>query len=450
MKEENIWSNVLLLMEKEITPHIFENYLKDTKQIEFENNNLTIEVSSKFHKDYIKNKLLPEIKNKAYELLDKEIDINFKISKNRKKNEKKDISIPEINKEDIIKGRILKANLVSHFTFENFVVGENNKLAHAAALAVSKKHAKGYNPLFIYGGVGLGKTHLINAIGNKLINDYDDINVLYTTGDKFTNDVVFSIQSGKMESFGKKYKKLDVLLIDDIHSIAGRTSTQERFFHIFNDLYNAGKQIVLTSDRPPKEIKLLEERLRSRFQSGLLVDIGLPDLETREAILLKKAKDENVEIPPDVIHYIARKIKYNIRDLEGALIKLIAISTLLKKEIDLSLAKKSLNDYIKENIKKETPISKIQDCVADYFGVEKKLLISKKKTAGIVLPRQVAMYIAREITNMSTTEIGKNFGNKDHTTVLHAIEKIKNLKKMDKQLNEKIEKIIRELSKESV
>ncbi len=461
MNNDNVWSGILALMEKSITPHIFNNYLKDSKQIDLTDNSLIIEVNSKFHKDYINSKLLPEIKNKASELLNKDIAIEFKISKNKKKvtsNKTEDIHEPEIDEEKLLKKRILKSNLINQFTFNNFIVGENNRLAHAAAVAVSEKPAKAYNPLFIYGGTGLGKTHLINAIGNKLIREHKDINILYLSTEKFINDVIYAIQSsaGKMNSFSimdsfrRKYRKLDVILIDDIHLLAGKTRTQEEFFHTFNTLYNAEKQIVLTSDRPPKEIEQLEERLRSRFQSGLLVDIGLPDLETREAILYKKAKDENINIPPDVIHFIARKIKYSIRDLEGALVKLIAVSTLLNQEIDLKLAKKSLNDYIKENIKKETPMSKIQDIVADYFGIEKKLMLSKKRTAGIVLPRQVAMYIAREITNLSTTEIGKSFGSKDHTTVLHALEKIETLRKMDKNLNEKIEKIFKELNKESV
>ncbi len=451
MNKDNLWSDILLLIEKNITPHVFNNYLKDSRQLELENDNLLIEVDSKFHKDYIINKLLPEIKNKATKLLNKEINISFQISKDKKIIEKK-AKTPEIliDKKELLKKRVLKSNLITQFTFKNFVVGANNQLAHAAAVAVSDKPAKAYNPLFIYGGTGLGKTHLVNAIGNNLIKKDENINILYISAEKFVNDVIYSIQANKMDSFRRKYRKMDVILIDDIHFLSNKTRTQEEFFHTFNALYNADKQIVLTSDRPPKEIKLLEERLRSRFQSGLLVDIGLPDLETREAILYRKAKDENINIPQDVIHFIARKIKYSIRDLEGALIKLIAISTLLNQEIDLKLAKKSLDDYIKENIKKETPISKIQDIVADYFGVEKKLLLSKKRTAGIVLPRQVAMYVAREITNLSTTEIGKNFGSKDHTTVLHALEKISNLKKMDQNLNEKIEKIFKELNKESV
>ncbi len=452
MNKENLWDNILLLMEKEVNSHIFNNYLKDTRQLEISDNKLVVEVSSKFHKEYLNENLLPKIKTTLNQLLNKDISILFTIAKNKK------IAISHSAKEkkhqvDIENIKQLKknaANLNSKYTFENFVVGSCNQFAHAACMSVAKSPSKSYNPLFIYSGAGLGKTHLLNAIGHKIIDTRSELSVLYVSGEKFANDLILSLQNGKIENFRARYRKIDVLLVDDVHFIAGKPATQEEFFHTFNTLHNAEKQIVLTSDKPPKEIPLLEERLKSRFQWGLLADISSPDLETREAILYKKAESEGVKIPPEVIHYIAKKIKHNIRELEGAFIKIVALSTLLKKEIDINLAKKAVKDMIKENVKKGTTIETIQEAVADYYGIERKLLISKKRITEILIPRQVAMYIAREITNASTPEIGRAFGSKDHSTVIHAIEKIRNLRKMDNKLNNAIEKIIKDLSVENM
>lgn len=452
MNKENLWDNILLLIEKEVNPHIFNNYLRDTRQLETKDDKLVIEVSSKFHKDYLNENLLPKIKYTLNQLLNKDISILFTIAKDKKlktpklpkeKSQKKDT-------EQIKQFKKNEANLNFKYTFENFVVGSSNQFAHAACVAVAKSPSKAYNPLFIYSGAGLGKTHLLNAIGHRIIENKPELSVLYVSGEKFANDLIHSLQNGKMDRFRAKYRKIDVLLVDDVHFIAGKPATQEEFFHTFNTLHNAEKQIVLTSDRPPKEIPLLEERLKSRFQWGLLADISTPDLETREAILYKKAEMEKVKIPPEVIHYIAKKIKYNIRELEGAFVKLVALSTLLKKDIDIELAKKAIKDMIKENIKKGTTIETIQQAVADYYGIDRKLMISKRRITEILIPRQVAMYIAREITNSSTPEIGRAFGSKDHSTVIHAIEKIRNLRKMDDKLNQAIEKIIKDLTVENV
>ena len=274
--------------------------------------------------------------------------------------------------------------------------------------------------------------------------------VTFVTGEEFVYDIVFSIKEGTMDKIRVKYRKSDILLVDDIHVLAGKERSQEEFFHTFNTLYNSGKQIVLTSDKAPKEIARLEDRLRSRFQSGLLSDIGLPDIETREAILYKLLETEKVKMAPEIIHYIAKKIKYNIRDLKGAMVYLIGQHNLLKQEIDLSMARKALKHMIKDSDGKETSISRIQEVVCDYFGVSQKALTSKKRQATIVLPRQVAMYIVNDMTIASTTEIGNAFGKRDHSTVIHATEKIRNLRKMDSDLDKRIEKIIKELSTESV
>jgi len=450
MNKENVWNNLLLLLEKEVEPHIFNNFLKDTKQLEIDDEKLVVEVASKFHKDYLNENISPKIKKLLNQLLGKDLNLLFSISKEK--------TLPKSNLNEVKKGEIdniinikrEEANLNSNYTFNNFIVGASNQFAHAASVAVSKNPSKAYNPLFIYSGVGLGKTHLLNAIGNKVIENFSNLKVLYVSGEKFANDLINSIQNGNAEKFRNKYRKIDVLLVDDVHFIAGKPATQEEFFHTFNTLYNDGKQIVLTSDKPPKEIPQLEERLKSRFQSGLLVDIAPPDLETREAILRKKAESEKIEISPEVIHYIAQKIKYNIRELEGAFIKLVALSTLLKKEINLELAKRAVKDFVKENLKNGTNIETIQQAVADYYGIDRKLLISKRRISEILIPRQIAMYITREITNASLPEIGKAFGSKDHSTVLHSIEKIRNLRQMDENINKAIEKIMKDLSVENL
>ncbi|MBN1899607.1 MAG: chromosomal replication initiator protein DnaA [Spirochaetes bacterium] len=454
MNKNNLWNNILLLMEKELNPHIFKNYLKDTRQLDINNDKLTVEVSSKFHKEYLNSHLVNKIKSSLSQLLNKDISILFKIAKENKLNvpavPKEKLKEKTVNEKEINDTKKLSANLNLKFSFENFVVGASNQFAHAACLSVAKSPSKTYNPLFIYSGAGLGKTHLINAIGDRIIETNSHLSVLYIPGDKFINDLIHSLQNGKMDSFRAKYRKIDVLLMDDVQFIAGKPATQEEFFHTFNTLYMNGKQIVLTSDKPPKEIPLLEERLRSRFQSGLLADIAFPDLETREAILYKKCEVEKVKIPPEVINYIAKKIKHSIRDLEGAFVKLVALTTLMNQEINLELAKKAVKDMIKENVKKGTTLDTIQQTVGDYYGIDKKQLCSKRRIREILIPRQVAMYIAREITNASTTEIGRSFGSKDHSTAIHAIEKIRNLRKMDNNLNASIEKIIKDLRMENM
>ncbi len=452
MNKENLWDNLLLLMEKNVDSHIFNSYLKETRQLDINDDKVVVEVSSKFHKDYLSKNLLPKIRANLQQLLNKDISVLFTIAKdNSPKITNTTIrKIPTQSKENKTKIDKYNSNLNPKYTFNNFVVGASNQFAHAACMAVSNRPAKTYNPLFIYSGAGLGKTHLLNAIGNKLLSEKPELSVLYVSGEKFTNDLIHSLQNGKMDNFRNKYRKIDVLLVDDVHFIAGKTATQEEFFHTFNTLHNAEKQIILTSDRPPKEINHLEERLKSRFQWGLISDIVPPDLEIREAILYKKADAEKIKIQPEVIHYIAKRIKHNIRELEGAFIKLIALSTLLNKEIDLQLARKAVKDMIKDNVKEGTNIEQIQHAVADYYGIEHKSLISKRRISEILIPRQVAMYIIKEITNSSTTEIGRAFGSKDHSTVIHAIEKIKNLRKMDKSLNNAIEKIIKDLSVDSL
>jgi chromosomal replication initiator protein len=309
------------------------------------------------------------------------------------------------------------------YTFDNFIVGPSNRFAHAACLSIADSPAKAYNPLFIYSRVGLGKTHLMQAICHRIRHNNPSTRFYYTTSEKFTTELIGAIQHRSTATFREKFRNVDVLLIDDIHFIANKEATQEEFFHTFNALYDSHKQIIISSDRPPKEIQKLEERLVSRFSWGLVTDIQPPDLETRIAILKKKIENESVDIPDDVIHLIAEIIKSNIRELEGALVKVIAYSLLEEKHITLEMAKNVLKDLLKEASKQIT-VEDIQKAVADYFKINPEELKTKKRVKNVVVPRQVAMYLSRELTSMSLPEIGGAFGGKDHTTVLHAFKKI--------------------------
>jgi chromosomal replication initiator protein len=332
-------------------------------------------------------------------------------------------------------------NLNPRYTFENFIVGPSNRHAHAYALAVAESPAKAYNPLFIYGGVGLGKTHLIQAICHHIRNKSNDIKVAYLASESFTNELIHGIQHHTTSAFRQKYRNIDLLVIDDIHFFAGRDSTQEEFFNTFNTLYDAHKQIILSSDRPPKEIANLQERLVSRFGWGLTIDIQPPDFETRVAILKKKIEREPVSVPDDVIAFIANLIKTNVRELEGALIRTIAYSLLEEEPISLNLAKEVLKDLLKEP-KKLITVDFIQRCVAEEFGMSLADLKNRRRNKTIVIPRQIAMYLSRKLTDLSLPEIGEFFGGKDHTTVLHSYNKIKEELNKDILLKEKVDRII--------
>jgi chromosomal replication initiator protein len=333
-------------------------------------------------------------------------------------------------------------NLNPRYTFENFVIGPSNRHAHAYSMAVANSPAKAYNPLFIYGGVGLGKTHLIQAICHQIKNSASgNIKICYISSEKFTNELIDAIQHHSTSAFRQKYRNADVLVIDDIHFIAGKESTQEEFFHTFNTLYDAHKQIVFSSDRPPKEISNLQERLVSRFGWGLTTDIQPPDLETRVAILKKKIEREPVGVPDEVIFFIAQLIKTNIRELEGALIRTIAYSLLEEEPITMALTKEVLKDLLKEP-KKLITVDFIQRCVVEEFGLSLQDLKTKRRNKQIVLPRQVAMYLSRELTELSLPEIGEYFGGRDHTTVLHSYNKIKEALHKDPGLNERVERVI--------
>lgn len=331
--------------------------------------------------------------------------------------------------------------LNSKYTFDSFVIGPSNRFAHAASLAVADSPAKAYNPLFIYGGVGLGKTHLMHAIGQRALAKSPKAKVLYISSEEFTNQLISAIQNRITPKFREKYRSVDILLIDDVQFIAGKESTQEEFFHTFNTLYDAHKQIVVSSDRPPKEIRSLEERLVSRFEWGLVTDIQPPDFETRVAILKKKSEKETIALPEDVFYFLAEKVKTNIREMEGALIRVVAYSQLIGKEISVELAKEVLKDMIIEGEKKVT-IDLIQKKVSEYFDIKLSDMRAKKRSKAIAYPRQIAMYLARQLTDFSLPEIGDQFGGRDHTTVMHACAKIEGEIKNKQGLRVMVDKLI--------
>ena len=333
------------------------------------------------------------------------------------------------------------STLNKKYTFQNFVIGESNRFAHAAAIAVAESPAENYNPLFIYGGVGLGKTHLLHAIGNRIKENDPAKKVLYLTSESFTNEFIDSIKSGQNTTFRDKLRNIDVLMVDDIQFIGGKEGTQEEFFHTFNHLYHNDKQIVLSSDRPPKDIRTLEERLRTRFEAGLMCDINAPDLETRIAILKKKTEEENFPIDDEIIQFIASKIKSNVRELEGIFTRLVALTKLSKKEITKELAEDVIKVIIADSKKAKPGIETVMVETAGYFNIDPQLLKSSSKKKEIVKARQVAMFLAREVLEMSLPKIGEEFGGRDHSTVMYSIEKIKETRKTDAYIDTIIEEI---------
>ncbi len=332
------------------------------------------------------------------------------------------------------------AQLNPRYTFDGFVIGTGNQFAHAASLAVAENPSKAYNPLFLYGGVGMGKTHLMQAIGHEVKKRQPQASICYLSSERFTNEMINSLRYDKMTSFRDKFRNVDLLLIDDIQFLAQKERTQEEFFHTFNALHESMRQIVIASDRPPKELAEIEDRLRSRFEWGLIADIQPPDLETKVAILQKKAESEHVTLPTDVALFIASNIRSNVRELEGALIRLIAHSSLIGTDINLSYAQQVLKNFIDAQVKKVT-IESIQKCVAEQFGLRLAEIKAKNNSRAIVYPRQIAMYLAKHMTEASLPEIGRQFGGKHHTTVLHSIEKIETVRKTDKDLNRLLNKL---------
>ncbi len=443
-KTEKRWKDLLQIIRDRVSPQTYNTWFSRAKCIHLGNDELLMSVPDLFCKDWLEKNYSVWMKDILVKQMgfQNTILIKFQVDPLKNDHQGKSKGKMEKNYQDIFQKKYDKTGLNIKYTFDNFVVGDSNRFANAACQAVAKSPAKSYNPLFVYGGVGLGKTHLIYAIGNYIINQNsaDSINVIYLSAEDFTNDLINSIRDDAPESFREKYRNMDVLLIDDIHFLAGKERTQEEFFHTFNALYNANKQIVITSDRPPKEIPNLENRLISRFEWGLIADIQPPDLETRIAILKKKAQSCQTEFSDDTIQYIAEKIPSNIRQLEGALNKLDAYATLTQTEVDFDLAKQILKEIIPIEVK-EVSIPLIQQHTAAYFNLKPAILLSKKRSQNIVTARHIAMYLAREMTDCSLPMIGQSFGGKDHTTVIHSCNKIKGQLKNDKKLQYHIERI---------
>lgn len=374
--------------------------------------------------NYISNKYSNYFKVTISEMMDHDYDISFILEKEKAADTDTDLKSPSSNINNI---NYEQANLNPKYKFDTFIVGNNNKFAHSACLAVAESPGNAYNPLFIYGGAGLGKTHLMHSIGHFILEQNPNMKVLYVTSESFTNEVIESIRSGNataMTKLREKYRTVDVLMIDDIQFIIGKESTQEEFFHTFNALYEAKKQIIISSDKPPKEIETLEERLRSRFEWGLTVDIQSPDYETRMAILRKKEELEGYNIDNEVIKYIATHVKSNIRELEGALTKIVALSKLNKREITTDLAEEALKDLISPGGAREITPELIIQVVSEHFGITPADISSKKRNKEIVYPRQIAMYLCRTMTSTPLQGIGKCLGDRDHTTIIHGAEKI--------------------------
>lgn len=423
-----LWSAILAEIGKEISKPSFETWFTSTRPISLNDHCLVVAVPNDFTREWLQNRYHDIIKNKINEVTSQNYDLQFVVSSDfidfEESSENTTVIHPVVNTREQEKKQLSLFN--PRYTFESFVVGPCNRLSHAASLAVAKTPSKAYNPFFIYGGVGLGKTHLLHAIGQYVSNHHHYENILYCSSEKFTNDFINSIRDNKTAEFRNKYRSMEILLIDDIQFLAGKEQTQEEFFHTFNTLHNLNRQIVVSSDRPPKEIPTLEDRLRSRFEWGLITDIQSPDLETRIAILRKKALTEDLDISNEVIHYIASKIENNIRELEGALIRIVAYASLSNSEITLELTDEALKNILFTS-KKKISIQKIIQSTAEHFHLTVNDLCGKRRTKDIALARQVAMYLSRNLTELSLPKIGEEFGGRDHTTVLYAVRKIENI-----------------------
>ncbi len=439
MNLNEIWSDVLEVLKEDVNKVSFNTWYEPLKIIAYQNNTVYLEATNEFFRYMLKQRHHALLKNAFEYILKKEIELIFTIPgesmSQNKKNSK--ASLDEESSEDLI---LSNRKLNAKYKFDNFIIGNSNRFAHAASLAVAEAPAITYNPLFLYGGVGLGKTHLMHAIGHYILDCNPDAKVLYVTSEKFTNDLINSIKNGTNDAFRNKYREIDVLLVDDIQFIAGKESTQEEFFHTFNTLHESNKQIIISSDNPPSEIPTLEDRLRSRFEWGLIADIQPPDFETRIAILRKKAETENYQVPDDVINYIAQNIQSNIRKLEGALIRIFAYSSLYNKEVDVELAQEALKNLISSN--KKVSIKDVQEAVSNFYNISVNELKSKTKSKNIAYPRQIAMYISRKLTETSLPQIGEAFGGRDHSTVLHAFHKINNEIENSSELKKSIDDII--------
>jgi len=431
----NTWEKVLTKIEEKIGTQSYNTWFKPTQFIRREGSALYIRCPNSFVRDWL-NEHIDIVVDAAKHAEVGDIDVVYMIEDAlRRPPEPATQGRPPDNPtQGSLDFESIDNTLNPKYTFETFVVGSSNQFAHAAAVAVAERPSKAYNPLFMYGGVGLGKTHLMHAIGQEIKRRNRSLRLTYISTEKFTNDLISAIRYDKLLSFRERYRNNDVLLIDDIQFIANKERTQEEFFHTFNALYDTHKQLVFSADCPPRDIPTLEERLHSRFEWGLIADIQPPDLETKIAILTKKAERHNIQLPDNVALYIASKIKSNIRELEGALVRLVAFASLQGSEITLGLAQDTLSEILYKDVKAIT-IEMIQKTIADYYGMRVQDLKARNNSKAVALPRQICMYLCKQITGMSLPQIGREFGNKHHTTVLHSINKIQITRQTDRELN---------------
>ena len=438
MELEQIWEEALKMIEEETSPVSFATWIQPIVPCGIIGNKIILQVKESFLKEIIEKRHMPLIRTAIKMVTKNEYDIMITTEEEQNAGNLHNLAAEKPAENELAR------NLNPKYVFDSFVVGNSNRMAHAASLAVAESPAQAYNPLFLYGNSGLGKTHLMHSIGHFILDRNPQAKVLYVTSETFTNELINSIQNNKNEEFRNKYRNIDVLMIDDIQFISKKEGTQEEFFHTFNALYESNKQIIISSDRPPKEIKTLEDRLRSRFEWGLIADVQPPDYETRIAILKKKAERDNLTVPDDVMAYIAKNIASNIRELEGALTRIVAFATLTNQDISIALAENSLKDIFSEN--SATPLTPelIQQVVAEYYNIRVEDIQGSKKPKNIAFPRQVSMYLCRKLLDISLPKIGESFGGRDHTTVIYAISKI------EKQLesDEGLQKTVHALEKE--
>jgi chromosomal replication initiator protein len=435
----DLWEQSLQRIRTNLSSQSYEAWIRNLGPLEFDGSTLVLEVPNQFYVDWLDQHYRPLIENSVAAVAERSIGISFHVRAETTAPPREFRARPPIPVRD-------ESNLSPHNTFETFVVGSGNQFAHAVCQAVAQSPGERYNPLFIYGGVGLGKTHLMHAIGHHVRALRPTARVFFVTAEKFMNEMIYSIQHATTLEFKSRYRTVDVLLIDDIQFLAGKESTQEEFFHTFNTLHGAHKQIVLTSDSPPNSITALEERLISRFTWGVIADLQAPDLETRVAIVKKKAELQGRNIPNEIALLLASNIKSNIRELEGSLSRLIAFSDLTGQPLTVEFAQEVLRDQIKPDLARVDVID-IQRAVAKHFGVSEESMRGKRRTETIAFPRQIGMYVTRSITDLSLAEIGAKFGGRDHTTVLHATQKIENLMATDRELRLVVEDLMAVLSR---
>jgi len=439
---EILWEKSVKLIREKVSQHNFDTWIRPIRVTSLEGNQIYLSVPNRFFKDWLTENYRPVISDSLTSVSGVGLVVNFVVGEDGAPGPARspliEKAIPSPKKAMLVR---TNPSLNQNYSFERFVVGASNQFAHAAAVSVAEQPAKNYNPLFIYGGVGLGKTHLLNAIGIHALSLYPEMNVVYVSAEAFLNELVNSIRYDRMAKFREKYRNIDYLLIDDIQFIAGKGKTEEEFFHTFNTLHDSGKQIVVTSDKFPKDIPNLEGRLRSRFEWGLIADIQLPEIETRIAIVEKKAQENHIKLPTSVAHYIASHAESNIRELEGLLIRIAAYSSLQERNIDIELAREVLKKIIKQVENEDITAEDILKAVSAKTGIKISDIRSQKKNKNIVLSRQIAMYLTRKMTSLSFPDIGDKIGGRDHSTVIYATNKIKQTTESDPSLKNIIEDI---------